>query len=178
MTRRGTLKTWNAERGFGFITPEDGGADLFVHITQFPRGSPPPLVGEKLQFDVGRGRGGQVQALRVHREGETAAPARRRSSSRSSGPFTGIVLLGIVAAVGYNAWQKRQLANVIPLPLTDQSEVETPAAAGRRYRCDGRTRCPQMRSCEEAKFFLENCPGVEMDGDADGIPCEDQWCAR
>ncbi|MGX9728225.1 MAG: excalibur calcium-binding domain-containing protein [Candidatus Electronema sp. VV] len=33
-----------------------------------------------------------------------------------------------------------------------------------------------MRSCEEAKFFLENCPDVKMDGDHDGIPCEDQWC--
>jgi hypothetical protein len=45
-----------------------------------------------------------------------------------------------------------------------------------RYRCDGRRRCPQMTSCEEAKFFLANCPGVEMDGDHDGIPCERQWC--
>jgi hypothetical protein len=43
-------------------------------------------------------------------------------------------------------------------------------------RCDGRTRCPQMTSCTEAKFFLKNCPNVEMDGDHDGQPCEDQWC--
>ena len=44
------------------------------------------------------------------------------------------------------------------------------------YRCDGRTRCPQMTSCAEAKYFLANCPGVKMDGDHDGIPCEEQWC--
>ena len=47
-------------------------------------------------------------------------------------------------------------------------------AAG--YRCDGRTHCSQMKSCAEAKFFLANCPNVEMDGDGDGIPCEQQWC--
>jgi hypothetical protein len=33
-----------------------------------------------------------------------------------------------------------------------------------------------MRSCEEARFFLENCPGVQMDGNRDGVPCERQWC--
>jgi hypothetical protein len=33
-----------------------------------------------------------------------------------------------------------------------------------------------MNSCEEATFYLRNCPGVEIDGDNDGIPCEKQWC--
>jgi hypothetical protein len=45
-----------------------------------------------------------------------------------------------------------------------------------QFRCDGRMYCSQMTSCEEAKFFLQNCPGVKMDGDGDGIPCESQWC--
>jgi len=44
------------------------------------------------------------------------------------------------------------------------------------YKCDGRTRCSQMRSCAEAKFFLANCKGVMMDIDKDGVPCESQWC--
>lgn len=44
------------------------------------------------------------------------------------------------------------------------------------FRCDGRQHCTQMRSCSEAKYFLANCPGVKMDGDGDGIPCEQQWC--
>ncbi len=52
--------------------------------------------------------------------------------------------------------------------------VTPPARAA--YRCDGRTRCAQMRSCEEATWFLQNCPGVEMDGNRDGVPCEKQWC--
>lgn len=45
-----------------------------------------------------------------------------------------------------------------------------------RYQCDGRTHCSQMNSCEEAKWFLRNCQNTEMDGDGDGIPCEQQWC--
>lgn len=44
------------------------------------------------------------------------------------------------------------------------------------FKCDGRKYCSQMTSCAEAKSFLQNCPGTEMDGDADGVPCESQWC--
>ena len=66
---------------------------------------------------------------------------------------------------------------VVPVPaapLLARRAVATPAAAG--FRCDGRTHCTQMQSCAEAKYFLARCPGVKMDGDGDGIPCEDQWC--
>jgi hypothetical protein len=45
-----------------------------------------------------------------------------------------------------------------------------------RFKCDGRRHCTQMTSCSEAKYFLDHCPGVKMDGDRDGIPCEEQWC--
>jgi hypothetical protein len=59
--------------------------------------------------------------------------------------------------------------------------VSSPSAApaelpGRSFRCDGRKHCSQMTSCAEAKYFLSNCPDVQMDGDRDGIPCEEQWC--
>jgi hypothetical protein len=56
------------------------------------------------------------------------------------------------------------------------SEPAPPASV--QYRCDGRTRCSQMTSCDEAKFFVRNCPGTQMDGDSDGVPCEQQWCGN
>jgi hypothetical protein len=52
------------------------------------------------------------------------------------------------------------------------------AAAAAPFRCDGRKYCSQMNSCAEAKYFLANCPGVRMDGNRDGLPCEKQWCGR
>ncbi|PLY05226.1 MAG: DNA-binding protein [Arcobacter sp.] len=45
-----------------------------------------------------------------------------------------------------------------------------------KFKCDGRQYCSQMRSCEEAKFFINNCPNTKMDGNNDGVPCEKQWC--
>lgn len=56
--------------------------------------------------------------------------------------------------------------------------VERPDAASAGYRCDGRVYCSQMHSCEEATWFIDHCPGMKMDGDHDGVPCEKQWCER
>jgi endonuclease YncB( thermonuclease family) len=44
------------------------------------------------------------------------------------------------------------------------------------FTCDGRVYCSQMTSCSEATYFLNNCPNTKMDGDNDGVPCEQQWC--
>ena len=46
------------------------------------------------------------------------------------------------------------------------------------YSCTGKTQCTEMKSCNEAKFYLKNCPNVQIDGDGDGIPCEDQLCGH
>lgn len=49
----GTVKFFNSTKGFGFITPEDGGTDVFVHISAVERAGLPPLVeGQKIGFDV------------------------------------------------------------------------------------------------------------------------------
>lgn len=52
----------------------------------------------------------------------------------------------------------------------------TKPSAAHAFRCDGRLYCSQMTSCSEAKLFLKHCAGVKMDGDGDGVPCEQQWC--
>lgn len=58
------------------------------------------------------------------------------------------------------------------------SNPSTTSASTVSFNCDGRKHCSQMKSCAEAKYFLANCPGVKMDGDNDGIPCEEQWCSQ
>ncbi|MXV46823.1 cold-shock protein [Xanthomonas sp. LMG 8993] len=44
------------------------------------------------------------------------------------------------------------------------------------YSCGGRKHCSQMTSCDDATWVLRNCPDTTMDGDHDGVPCEQQWC--
>jgi hypothetical protein len=56
------------------------------------------------------------------------------------------------------------------------AKPEKTTASTHSFTCDGRTTCSQMTSCEEATYFLQNCPNTMMDGDHNGIPCEQQWC--
>ena len=65
-------------------------------------------------------------------------------------------------------------ATPAPKPAAAAVAPQVVADAGRR--CDGRKYCSQMTSCAEATWFLKNCPGVQMDGNHDGVPCERQWC--
>jgi len=81
-----------------------------------------------------------------------------------------------------NAAEKQRRAAAVATKTEQAPPAPSPAPpvavrAG-DFRCDGRQYCSQMTSCAEAKYFLLNCPGVKMDGDHNGVPCEKQWCAR
>ena len=93
-----------------------------------------------------------------------------------------IVLLGFLAWYGFGKYQSSRAASAARQGIAN---VEQPAALPKReaappsqFRCDGRTHCSQMTSCAEANYFLKNCPGVKMDGNNDGVPCEQQWCKQ
>jgi CspA family cold shock protein len=56
---QGTVKWFNAEKGFGFIAPEDGSADVFVHYSEIQGGGFKSLEeNQRVQFDVGQGQKG------------------------------------------------------------------------------------------------------------------------
>jgi cold shock CspA family protein len=181
MRLTGTLTSWKDDRGFGFIAPTHGGAELFVHISALPRDGTRPTVGEKLTYELGRGKNGRPQAVNVQRQATNRVPERvriRRSEPRKNRSlltkFIWLVILLALGAFMFDQYQK-QLAEP-----PSQSEPSTswaePAIEIQGFKCDGRTYCSQMTSCTEAKFFLRNCPGTQMDGNNDGTPCEQQWC--
>lgn len=189
----GKLDKWNDDRGFGFITPSRGGEPVFVHISAFPRDGRRPQPGEPLTFEVEPAGDGKKRAINVQRPGsrtESRAPAasharRHEHSGRPAGRreakqgsvIGGVVTMLVLLGLGLYAYTKYTAgSSAAPPPLTSSPGTATEAAGAARYRCDGRIYCSQMTSCEEAKFFLRNCPGTKMDGDGDGIPCETQWC--
>jgi CspA family cold shock protein len=54
----GTVKWFNAQKGFGFIQPDDGGKDVFVHISAVERARMGSLAeGQKISYDVTMDRG-------------------------------------------------------------------------------------------------------------------------
>jgi cold shock protein len=68
----GTLKMWNAERGYGFIKDDSGGPDIFLHVSALQSaGIDPDNIGkgDRLTFDVESRRDGRTQASNVRRSG-------------------------------------------------------------------------------------------------------------
>jgi cold shock protein len=59
MAQQGTVKWFNQEKGYGFIIPDEGGEDLFVHYSAIEGGGFRNLEeGEKVSYEVGQGRKG------------------------------------------------------------------------------------------------------------------------
>jgi CspA family cold shock protein len=67
MAQQGTVKWFSQEKGYGFITPDDGGEDVFVHHTGITgEGFKTLEEGEKVSYEVTQGRKG-LQAADVSR---------------------------------------------------------------------------------------------------------------
>ena len=62
----GVVKWFNMAKGFGFIAPDGGGKDVFVHITALQRSGIQALEeGQKVSFEVAPGRDGRISADRL-----------------------------------------------------------------------------------------------------------------
>ena len=62
----GTVKFYNSTKGFGFIAPDDGSKDAFVHVSALERAGMSGLAeGEKVMFDLETGRDGRVSAVNL-----------------------------------------------------------------------------------------------------------------
>ncbi|MEO5565056.1 MAG: cold shock domain-containing protein [Luteimonas sp.] len=183
MRTHGTLTQWNEDRGFGFIAPAQGHAELFVHISAFPRDGKRPQVGELVSFETEAGAEGKSRAVRVMRPGGQARsraprppayPRQRRHHSRWRDSLVAVL---VVAAIGSYTYVREHRGAALPLTTAQvDPAAELPAEPDQSFHCDGRTMCSQMTSCAEATYFLQHCPSTKMDGNNDGEPCEQQWC--
>ena len=95
MRFQGKIKTWDDERGFGFIEPGDGGEAILVHITNCLMGSYRPRVNQHVSFEVETGPRGDKSACKV--EPACAAIPRLPRSDRQPPPWSKLTLLAIPA---------------------------------------------------------------------------------
>jgi cold shock protein len=64
----GTVKWFNGQKGYGFIQPEDGSKDVFVHISAVERAGLGNLIeGQRLSFEIERGNQGKTSAVNLQR---------------------------------------------------------------------------------------------------------------
>jgi len=118
----GTLRSWNDDRGFGFLTPDAGRGRVFVHITAFSGGSARPRVGERYSYTVDRHGDRGPEAVRVAPSGTTwSAPRARpaRPSSRGRLAAAGAVVVALALTI------------VALWPIAGARSLGPPALAGR-----------------------------------------------
>lgn len=187
----GIVKTYNVEKGFGFISVEGENKDIFFHITNCPNKHVEPKQGERFKFRVinenGKPKADNIIRLDLKVESVRHTPQSRALSREqgyrknnddksNSGSGSGFMILGLLVIIGlvyaiYNKYQRVDLAGQVSNPIETIAEPSTNSNRN-GYRCDGRVHCSEMNSREEARWFVRNCPGTKMDGNNDGEPCE------
>ncbi len=184
MRYQGKIKAWKDEKGFGFITPNGGGSDVFLHISKLDKRGKRPAVGDQVTYELVTDNQKRQQAVNVMFAVSSAKAARATTKKTSSPLFTIIMSVIVLAILGYIVYLSSSHENRVVMPIESNSsvpEVSQPIftrteAPQVTYHCTGKKYCSEMTSCAEARFYLKNCSGTEIDGDGDGEPCERQWC--
>ncbi len=182
---KGKLKHWNEDKGFGFIRLNDKSKDIFIHISALKKMSRRPVVGDIIVFQKSVDNNGKERAVNAQIQGVSSASLRTKNKKKEANSsllikvLLGAVLVVIGFGVSKSYFKQDQQAIVSNISLV--SNVTTSEKSGKiinrsKFSCQGLEHCSEMSSCEEAKYYLRNCPNTKMDGDKDGVPCESQWC--
>jgi len=195
MRFQGRITDWKDERGFGFILPHGGGAKVFVHIGALRRGEPRPGGNELVTYELAApdDKGARAKDVAYVERARSAPRGRREGKTGGSGRGTWSALV-LFIVLGAYAWQQFSPQHTPPQDATDAPPVPSASTGKARghplvdvltapddatsFKCEGKIYCSQMASCAEAKYYLKNCPGVKIDGDRNGIPCESQHCGN
>ncbi|HEY8035607.1 MAG TPA: cold shock domain-containing protein [Methylobacter sp.] len=99
---KGVLKTWKEDRGFGFISPEEGGKDIFIHISALKGTSRRPVTGDVIYYQSARDNRGKFKAINAHIEGveilEDKAAGFFHTNKRILLVTLGILVVAVAAA--------------------------------------------------------------------------------
>ncbi|MGN7830037.1 DUF1294 domain-containing protein [Pseudoxanthomonas sp. 22568] len=97
----GRITDWNGERGFGFVVPHGGGERAFVHVSEFQRGSRPPMVGDLISYETRKDAKGRLNAKAIRFAGQKIeAPGKHQRIPRLGTALAFFLLLAIFTLFG------------------------------------------------------------------------------
>lgn len=92
---KGVLKTWKDDRGFGFIKPDDGSDDIFIHISALKGSERRPYRGETVYYQVEHGDDGKSKAVNARIEG-VAVFSEKKEDDGKKGLWIAVVAVIVV----------------------------------------------------------------------------------
>jgi len=95
MRSKGKIATWKDDKGFGFIAPNDGGPQVFIHIKAFSNRDRRPEIGDVVTYAVTKDEQGRTRAASATYEGEKRA-TRKKRKSRAAGVLFALAFVAIV----------------------------------------------------------------------------------
>lgn len=103
MRIQGKITHWNDEKGYGFITPDSGAKQVFVHVRAFGNREARPAVGQMVSFSLSSDKQGRPCAVRVTRAGERLAGEIKRNDVLlwSLAAVLFLTLVGVAVAAGF-----------------------------------------------------------------------------
>lgn len=96
--RKGTIKSWNADKGFGFIRTSTGGKDVFLHITSLQQRGRTPVIGESVVYSLSKDKQNRLCAVDATFDGEKLI-ARNKHSHSGAFVIAALFLLFVCAVV-------------------------------------------------------------------------------
>lgn len=168
---RGQLTKWNNSKGFGFIKSSELSTDTFIHITALKHMSRMPKQGDFIHFDVEQHKG-KSRATNARIEGVKANSSFKTSKGYKPRLGNKYIYAVVIFAITAFLFQHLDFGTSKQTPQTQFTQNPTKEITIQQFTCDGRQHCSQMTSRAEAEFFIKHCPDTKMDGDNDGIPCE------
>jgi uncharacterized membrane protein YsdA (DUF1294 family)/cold shock CspA family protein len=100
MRQKGKLRSWNDDRGFGFIVPSDGGKDVFLHISALASRDRRPEIGQIITYALSTDDKGRPRATRATLPGDRLPVSKKKRGGTGAaiiaGAFIGLVTLSVV----------------------------------------------------------------------------------
>lgn len=123
MLQKGKLTTWKDDRGFGFIQPDNGGKEVFLHISALKGSGRRPKVGDTILYEQVAESDGKIRAAQASIQGIVSQPLPTKRKNRKGGfreTVGGVIIFATIAVITMQFSPSRY-----PSPITSITKPDT-----------------------------------------------------
>ena len=103
--RKGKLTTWKDDRGFGFIKPDDGSKEVFLHISELKGASRRPKEGDTILYELKTEADGKVRASKASIEGVVPRPLPQKQKAKTHELRQTVIGISVMAVIAILAME-------------------------------------------------------------------------